>query len=334
MAKVNADDFITQKRLIGELKNLDKCRQSYYQVIQDTTDIFKFYFCLKGDPKDDPKCDYTGGYYIGKIVLPKDYPNNPGEFYMLTPSGRFKVDSKICLTNTSYHKENWTPIWNLENMTVGFYSIFSADVDTGISHIKDSPAERRRMAKESYDYNMKYNPDIFKRFDQFIKPDGSLRTVEEINQFVEALKPKKKEPKLVKVTRTQEPVNVIKSSIAEPKPLEKQAEPKPLEKQAEPIPLEKSAEPIPLEKSAEPIPLEKQSEPIPLEKPTNPQYVEKMMEKNDKSEKQSKEATKKTKDVVVKKKQSKPENYDQWLEYVKNSTIDTFDYEIFRMYSD
>ena len=83
---------ITEKRLIGEIKNLEKNRETYYQVIQDGTDPFKFYFLLRGDPTSV----YKGGYYIGKITLPNDYPKSPGEFYMLTPSGRFTVDTKIC----------------------------------------------------------------------------------------------------------------------------------------------------------------------------------------------------------------------------------------------
>jgi len=36
----------------------------------------------------------TGGYYHGKLVFPKEFPFKPPSIYMITPNGRFKVDSK------------------------------------------------------------------------------------------------------------------------------------------------------------------------------------------------------------------------------------------------
>ena len=51
-------------------------------------------------PTDEP---YLGGYYIGKIELPVDYPAKAGDFYMLTPNGRFDINKKICLTNSSVY---------------------------------------------------------------------------------------------------------------------------------------------------------------------------------------------------------------------------------------
>ena len=179
-------NIITQKRLIGEIKNLEKNRENYYQVVQDTDNIFKFYFMIKGDG------DYSGGLYIGRIELPQDYPNTPGDFYMLTPSGRFKVNSKICLTNSGYHRDTWTPMWNIQNMVMGFMSIFTADDTTGISHIRESSEERKIKAQDSVGYNMQYHKDIFLKFTQFVNEDGTLKTPEEVDKIVEESRPKKK----------------------------------------------------------------------------------------------------------------------------------------------
>ena len=38
-----------------------------------------------------PASLYTGGYYHGKLVFPKEYPFKAPSIYMLTPNGRFKV---------------------------------------------------------------------------------------------------------------------------------------------------------------------------------------------------------------------------------------------------
>lgn len=186
MASLSAREILTARRLKGEIQNLEKDREPYYQVIQDSSDQFLFYFLIRGKEKQ-----YDGGYYIGKIVLPHDYPATPGDFYMLTPSGRFQVNSKICLTNSSYHKENWTPIWNIKNMVIGFMSIFGSDKDTGISHIVESENQRICKARESVDYNRTHHSDIFNKFDQFIKEDGSLRTDDEIVEWINEKKQKK-----------------------------------------------------------------------------------------------------------------------------------------------
>lgn len=182
---------LTQKRIKGELKNLKKARMDNIQVIQDENDMFTFYFLLKGIKKSD----YEGGYYMGKIILPNDYPNSPVDYKMLTPSGRFMINSSICLTNSKYHKEQWTPSWNLENMTVGFISIFNDDSEHGISHIRDTSENRKLLAKDSINYNMKHYGTIFKCFDQFVHSDGTIKTDEELdnenNQFVADKKKKK-----------------------------------------------------------------------------------------------------------------------------------------------
>lgn len=173
------------RRIQGDIKDLDRNRMEFAQAIQDEQNIKLFYFMLR--PKDEP---YNGGYYIGKIELPDDYPKTPGTFYMLTPSGRFTINSKICLTNSSYHKENWTPIWSIRNMIIGVASIFVADDTTGISHIKDTSTNRKRMAQESIAYNMTHYADIFNKFNFFVNEDNSVKSDEEVNLIVNANKVK------------------------------------------------------------------------------------------------------------------------------------------------
>ena len=175
---------IAQKRLIGEMNDLNKNRVHCYQVIQDLKNQHLFYFLLRGNDDDA----YAGGYYMGKIELPPDYPKKPGYFYMLTPSGRFTTDSKICLTNSGYHLETWTAMWSIRLMMLGFFSIFCSDDTTGISHIKELPQSRKQKAQNSISFNMANYPAIFKRFDQYFKEDGTMRTTEkEIGEYIAQL---------------------------------------------------------------------------------------------------------------------------------------------------
>lgn len=179
------------KRLTNEIKELGKSKNRIAEIqgYPDPTNLFTIYFMIRGDKNSD----YKGGYYIGKIMLPEDYPNKAGDFMMLTPNGRFDINKKICLTNSGYHSESWTPLWTIVNTMLGFVSIFNADVDHGISHIKDTPENRRRMAKESVDFNKAKYPDIFVNFTQFVNPDGTLKTDEEISEFMKKKKKNKEE---------------------------------------------------------------------------------------------------------------------------------------------
>jgi ubiquitin-protein ligase len=182
----------TQKRLAGEIRDLTKNKMDFAQAVQDDQNPLVFYFMLK--PKDKP---YIGGLYLGKIVLPKDYPENPGEFYTLTPNGRFEINKKICLTNSNFHKESWMPTWSIRNMILGFISIFIADDTSGLSHIKEDFDTRLFKAKNSHSYNISNYKDIVLKFDQFIKPDGTPRTDDEVNEYIKSLGNTKKTSVLV-----------------------------------------------------------------------------------------------------------------------------------------
>ncbi len=205
---MTASQMLTTKRLKGELQKLEKEREAYYQVVQDSKDPLLFYFLLRGASDSV----YKGGYYMGKIVLPKDYPTNPGDFYMLTPSGRFNVNAKICLTNSGYHKEAWTPMWNISNMVIGFVSVFLSDTTSGISHIQETPAERKAKAANSMQYNLTNHKDICSRFDQYIKPDGTVRTDKEVEEFVQEKMSKFKKVKKTEATKDDK-VKVVKKVL-------------------------------------------------------------------------------------------------------------------------
>lgn len=185
---VKISPMVTQKRLINEMKELKKERMDFAQIIQDQTNFFTFYCLLKGDEQTD----YKNGYYIIKILLPEDYPANPGDMIVLTPNGRFIPNDKICLTITGYHPEHWAAAaWNLKTIVTAFQSIFITDSDVGLAHIRDSPSNRRKYAKESISFNLENYHDIFLQFDQFVKSDGSVYTNEEREDIEKEIKHQK-----------------------------------------------------------------------------------------------------------------------------------------------
>lgn len=158
----------TKKRLIGDLKLLLKEKPDYFEAIPQKDNMLVWYFILKG-PKDTV---YQEGYYIGKIEHDISYPEKPPNFYMMTPNGRFSINQKICLTISSYHSDQWSPSWTILNIVNAFYSVMIEDQDSGISHIRDTPQARKKMASESVKYNKLNFPDVLARFKRLVDENG------------------------------------------------------------------------------------------------------------------------------------------------------------------
>jgi ubiquitin-conjugating enzyme E2 J2 len=101
-----------------------------------------------------PESPYMGGLYWGKLVFPKEYPLKPPAIYMLTPSGRFETNARLCLSMSDFHPESWNPSWRIESILIGLVS-FMLDIaeprTTG--GVSSSPSKRREYAKASFEFN-------------------------------------------------------------------------------------------------------------------------------------------------------------------------------------
>jgi ubiquitin-protein ligase len=169
--------IIQKKRLANEVKLLSQQPLHYCSAYPDESNPLIWYFLLKGQKGTDYHTGQEGGggEYIGKIVHSPKYPAEPPDYYMLTPSGRYNVGTKICLTNSSYHKGDWSSTWNILSILIAFYSIWLDDKEHGISHITDTPANRKKMAADSITYNLKNNASIYSKFDRtYLKDDAPV----------------------------------------------------------------------------------------------------------------------------------------------------------------
>ena len=63
-------------------------------VALPASNLLEWHYVLLGLPDSD----YAGGVYHGKIVFPSTYPFKPPSILMLTPSGRFAVNTRLCLS--------------------------------------------------------------------------------------------------------------------------------------------------------------------------------------------------------------------------------------------
>ncbi|ESO11527.1 hypothetical protein HELRODRAFT_189989 [Helobdella robusta] len=135
------------KRLMREAKELkDKTEQFSAHPLEDN--LFEWHFTIRG-PVDT---EFENGLYHGRIVLPPDYPMKPPSIILLTPSGRFEVNRKICLSISGYHPETWQPSWSLRTALLGIIGFMPSHGNGAIGSLDYTPDERRILAKKSQDW--------------------------------------------------------------------------------------------------------------------------------------------------------------------------------------
>jgi len=130
-----------------ELAN-DPCTDYTAAPLED--DIFEWHCTLRGPAGTD----FEGGLYHFRILLPAEYPFRPPSLMMLTPNGRFELNTKICISFTSYHEELWQPAWGVRTAILGLQGFFplKGQAAVGVGSIENSPAERKRLAALSREW--------------------------------------------------------------------------------------------------------------------------------------------------------------------------------------
>lgn len=87
---------ICVRRLTKELAALkkDPIKDPRITVAPNESNILEMHYVIEGS-KGTP---FEGGYYHGKLIFPKDYPLKPPSVMMITPSGRFQPNRRLCLS--------------------------------------------------------------------------------------------------------------------------------------------------------------------------------------------------------------------------------------------
>lgn len=126
------------------------------------SNILEWHYVIEGG-KGTP---YEGGYYHGKLLFPKEYPLKPPSVIMITPSGRFKPNRRLCLSMSDFHPESWNPMWSVSTILTGLYS-FMLEIAPTLGSIETSNAEKRKLAKQSLEYNVQ-DPIFRKLFPKMV----------------------------------------------------------------------------------------------------------------------------------------------------------------------
>lgn len=133
------------KRITTELAELEKHASNHFFAEPIDNDLFDWHFTLKG-PSQTP---YEDGLYHGRLILPLNYPLKPPKFLMLNNNGRFEIGREICMSNTSYHPDEWQPAWTIRTMLEGLISFFPEETEGAIGALIASEEVRRGFAKIS-----------------------------------------------------------------------------------------------------------------------------------------------------------------------------------------
>lgn len=159
-----------------ELAN-DLCADYHAAPLED--DIFEWHCTLRGPIGTE----FEGGLYHFRILLPAEYPFRPPSLMMLTPNGRFELNTKICISFTNYHEEEWQPAWGVRTAILGLQGIFPlrGQAANGVGSVEYPISERKRLAQLSREWvcpkcrlsNLECLPDLPS------KVDGSPESVGE-----------------------------------------------------------------------------------------------------------------------------------------------------------
>lgn len=138
------------KRIMQEAKELanDPCTDYSAAPLED--DIFEWHCTLRGPAGTD----FEGGLYHFRILLPAEYPFRPPSLMMLTPNGRFELNTKICVSFTSYHEELWQPAWGVRTAILGLQGFFplKGQQAVGVGSVEYPSGERKRLAALSREW--------------------------------------------------------------------------------------------------------------------------------------------------------------------------------------
>lgn len=166
-----SNDMCT-RRLTRELQALQKnpITSPRIHTVPNESNILEWHYVIEGNEGTL----YDGGYYHGKLIFPKEYPLKPPSVIMLTPSGRFKPNRRLCLSMSDFHPESWNPMWSVSTILTGLYS-FMIEKSSTLGSIETNDATKRKLAMESLDFNVRdptfcrLFPDLLNIHEQQVK---------------------------------------------------------------------------------------------------------------------------------------------------------------------
>lgn len=139
------------RRIMAEVKEMRNMAASgddlLFVAAPLDSDLFEWHFSVRGPPDTA----FEGGVYHGRILLPAEYPLKAPEIVLLTPNGRFELNTPICLSVTAHHQETWQPSWGIRTILTALIGFMPSPAE-GLGALDFPDSERRKLAIKSHDY--------------------------------------------------------------------------------------------------------------------------------------------------------------------------------------
>lgn len=154
------------RRLTKELAALSKdpILEPRITVAPNESNLLELHYVIEGSAGTP----YEGGVYHGKLIFPKQYPLKPPSVIMLTPSGRFQPNRRLCLSMSDFHPESWNPMWSVSTILTGLYS-FMIESSPTLGSIETTTRKKQQLAMASLQYNIQNDPHFVKLFPQYVQ---------------------------------------------------------------------------------------------------------------------------------------------------------------------
>ncbi|KAF0760100.1 Uncharacterized protein FWK35_00013425 [Aphis craccivora] len=154
------------------------------------SNILEWYYVVRG-PDDSP---YAGGYYLGRLVFPEDFPFKPPSIYMITPNGRFETNTRLCLSISDYHPDTWNPSWTVSTILTGLLSFMLENSKT-FGSINMTDYDRQQLAALSLESNVRNEhfcelfPELTMTIQKEIEKQNLARAKEEQSPSMDSSQP-------------------------------------------------------------------------------------------------------------------------------------------------
>jgi len=136
------------KRIMAEFKELTRAPDDSFYAAPCEDNLFEWHFTIRGAEDTE----YEEGLYHGRILLPPQYPFSPPDIMMSTPSGRFEINKKICLSISGYHPKNWQPSWSIRTVLIALIAFFPTKPNGAIGSLDYKKSEKRMYARKSREW--------------------------------------------------------------------------------------------------------------------------------------------------------------------------------------
>ena len=120
--RLNREAKMAKKDIEAQIKKSGKITDNFI-CLPDPDDSYKWWYVIWGLDMDP----YKGGYYLGYIDCPDDYPAHAPKINLWSDNGRFRTFEKqdgICISISNYHPESWNPAWKVNQIVIGLQTFW------------------------------------------------------------------------------------------------------------------------------------------------------------------------------------------------------------------